>query len=230
MAFGLPISFGGAFDAGVGVANVGSALFGSNPNAGMMSIYQQMQDPMAGVYAAQQAATQNYVDQLKSNQWLIQANAEQQARDVRKDAKIFMKEQSFGYSDAGVLIEGSPVAMLENTRKQAGQMMRSILDNATVQMTGIERQIGATQNESKARLYGQQIAFQTDKANQMAGLASQSGGGLSSAISGLGNLFSGGVGSYTNPFSNPFGKPATTPSVAQGLDPNAIGLRGPIQI
>lgn len=230
MAFGLPISFGGAFDAGVGVANVGSALFGSNPNAGMMSIYQQMQDPMAGVYAAQQAATKNYIDQMKYNQFVIQTQSEQQARDVKKDAQNFMKEQSFAYSDAGVLIEGSPVAMLENTRKQASRTIQDILSNANIQMTSIERQIGATQNESKARLYGQQVAFQTDKANQMAGLASQSGGGLSSAIGGLGNLFSGGTGSYANPFSNPFGGTQKVPSAAQGLDPNAIGLRGPIQI
>lgn len=226
MAFGLPISFGGGFDAGVGVANVGAALFGGNPNAGMMSIYQNMQDPMQGMYAAQNAATEDFIAQLQAQKSLLGYETRQQAQRIRKDATQFQKTQMATASNSGVLIEGSPVALLEETRKNAAQMIRDTFNRGLVAAQNIERQIGATRNETKARIFAQQIGFQTDRANLMAGLASGSGGGMSSAISGLGNLFTGGIGSFANPNRN--SAAAVNPLLVAGaIDPTTT-LRGTI--
>ena len=209
MAFGLPMSFGGGFDLGVGLANVGSALFGRNPNEGMMAIYQQMQNPLLGVQAAQQAATDDFIAQLRNQQFLIQGQAQQEAQAVKREGIQFMKGQSFAASNSGVLIEGSPVALLEETRQYTKSAIQQIMSNASIASRNVEYQISAARNESKARMFGQNIAFQTDRANQMAGLAGSSGSGLSAAIGGLGNLFSGVSFAGLNPFGQNKSQQAT---------------------
>lgn len=68
--------------------------------------------------------------QAKKEAMLIEAQAEQQAREKQKALKGLMAQQRLGFAKSGVTLEGSPLLIMEETQQEGQQEISDILSNA----------------------------------------------------------------------------------------------------
>lgn len=193
-AFGIGMGLGsgmiGAF--GGGRSSNGAALttaLMNQPPTGLWNMYQNNVDQQAQMYDQQAKIA---LDEAGYT-------AEQKARDAHK----FRENQAVQYSSSGVLLEGTPVQVMNETVALAGQEIDAIMRRGAAQNELYRRQGNLVRNQGMANLLGSQLEFGTRQSQaimqaRMAGVNSSSPFGdmlmgLGSSLGGMQSRGSGGT-------------------------------------
>lgn len=165
-AMGSSMSTADKFAIGQGIAGVAGSLFA--PKSNSKSFMAQ-----SGPYVAAQAMYQQSIDNEVAAQndqadiAMSEANAE--AARVAREAKDFRENQANTYNNSGVLLEGSPMAVLNDTVEKASAEINAIQRRGAAQASLYRRQALKVANNGRATLLGQTVDF--NNASAKAGLA-----------------------------------------------------------
>lgn len=142
--------------------------------------------------------------------------AGREAQIKARDVKEFREMQALKYSGQGVLLEGSPMIVLEETRKRGQQEINAILRRGAAQADLLRRQALMVQTKGRASLLGEQAGFGFEKAKYEAAMKQVQTGAFDpagvvnilQALSGAGAMFNKpgtakAPGLYFNRLTNP---------------------------
>mgnify|MGYP000665034711 CR=1 FL=1 len=168
----------GAFNTAAGVA---MKLFsGPDPSSRISSA---AQGPFNYGIMMQQRAIQDEMAFAEKQASLTMEEGMRDAKKKAEDVISFREEQANQYNGSGVLLEGSPMLVLEETRRRGQEEVDAIAKRATASADFIRRRAAISANSARASLLGAQNDFMTQTAATK--MASAGNGGLIGAISQL---------------------------------------------
>lgn len=180
----------------------------------------------------QEHATGEEADLLEQQGHIAVEEAQRNATQTAFNARRFREQQANAYNGSGILLEGSPMMVLDETRRLAQEEVDAMMKQGGAYDDLYRRKAVITRNEGRAAILGQRAQFDVQKMqfeSQSAGFAAQQAQAkimaqpiqrsrLADTLNGLGgllDLFGGGSGSKTstgstrtasgagNPFSDP---------------------------
>lgn len=126
-------------------------------------VYGVLSDPFGGAQSLQARAVEDsakgYEDQAA--QALIEA-AQEATQKVRQ-VSAFREEQANKYLGSGVQLEGSPLQVLEETRRLGQQEVDAIFQRGLAQSELYRRGALVTRNQGRAQLLGQRMAYDVQR-------------------------------------------------------------------
>ena len=98
--------------------------------------------PVSGVLSggAQYYAGREQLKEARSQANLAEQEAMEKARLKGEEGKKFMSEQAYGYLKSGVMLEGSPMLVLEESKKNITEDMRAIKETGKATASSLRRQ------------------------------------------------------------------------------------------
>jgi hypothetical protein len=206
------------FSFGKGLANVGFSLFGGRGGGvDMPNPYDY--NPFTGAWQMQQMAVDEEARLLERQGDIALEESMAEGEQVAREGAHQREQQALNYQHQGVQLDGSPMLVLEETRRLVKQEVDAILRRGNNQSDLNRRRAMITRNEGRASLLGQQAQFGMSRAlyNVQQAQARQSstpgGSRIGSALDSLGGLFGGGGGGSSNTGGGMFG------NVNRGMDP-----------
>lgn len=158
-------------------------------NAGSRDSYAEA----SGQYGAYKGLQQQSItDELAANeqqaQFTIQ-DTEALAKQKASEVNQARSEQESGYLASGVTLEGTPLAILEHTRRLGEEEINAIKARgvATADLIRNRARIGAS--EAQAKMIGQDYSYGVDQMRSKMAASRTYGDALSSALTGAGNAF-----------------------------------------
>lgn len=203
----MPIDPKMGFQIGSAGINLASALFGGS--SGSEQTYQQG----AAAFGAAQQMQQNslnlqgslYDQQIQATM----ADAAEAARVKAREVRQFAEQQALTYSGNGVLLAGTPMKVVNDTRREGRLEVDYIMRSAAAQANLLRTQKMITMNQGMASMLGAQMQFTAQRAQAAMAASANKAGTLQSALSQLGGLFSTTGGGAAKPLTTP--KQPTTP-------------------
>lgn len=191
---------GANFGIGMALGKGIVGMFGSNSSYNGMYDYNPMSGPMA-MY--QQAVDQEaLLNERQGRVALDEANAA--AIQTAREGKRVREQQAVDYTNSGVLLEGTPIEVLNDTVARTGEEIDAIMKRGSAQAELFNRRANITRNQGRASLLGEQAQFNTRRAQAM--IASINGNSpFGNALFEIGSALSsnqGGVSLFKKPSSN----------------------------
>ena len=186
---------GGMFNAALGL---GASLFGGG---GQKSSTAFDSGTMGLLWGMQQQATQDQVDSLN---WQADIAIKESIRAAQKTAREglhFREQQAQGYNSSGFLLEGSPMAVLNETRKLVNEEVDAIAEQGANRAKLIRQQANQVGNEGRASILGQQMKFSSEQASAAASNALSRPNFALSAAKFIGAMAQSGGGGGIKPYS-----------------------------
>lgn len=173
-----------------------SSLFSNNSAATLIQGSQPALQTSQGVY--EQAFQQNAaLDQQSAS--LVEQTSALNAENAAIEGKTFREQQAQGYNNSGVLLEGSPMKVLEQTRQMAQNQVNSIISTGQQTSNQLLTQANQTLNAGYVGLLGQSNDYLTSLAQAKIASATNTTNGLAGDLTQLFSfLGSGGSSSYAS--------------------------------
>lgn len=213
------------YNIGSGATSAAGSLFGNNnqaQNPNLAAIYQSMQSPFETALAAQQRAFDQESALYESQAQLAELEAEATAAQKSREVSNFRENQANAYNASGVLLEGSPMIVLDETRRLGEQEIAAIRLRGQAQADTLRQRGALTQAQGRAAIFGERQKFTNNQTQaQIQSAAKQTkayGTGLTTALSAL-------LGS-PQAASVPRSKPASKPAAASTSNSPTGSLRG----
>lgn len=184
-----------AFKLGSGVVTTGFSLFGGSgdkgssfvqspnpykfdPYAAVFDPYKNVYDPYAsnpseGLNQAQYDSTNAEATLLEKQGRLAVEEAQRQATLTTTNAKTFREGQAQAYNASGVLLEGSPMMVLQKTWNDAKMQSDALVHAGESQYDLSLDKARIMRNEGRATLLGANSIFEANKAQYHAGMGLQ---------------------------------------------------------
>lgn len=154
----MGLSAGGAYQLGSGLVSLGAGMFGKQQQQ------TNMFDIMSGPYQALLAQQQDNYNQeaalYEQQAQIAQDEAAQTAEAKAREGQRAMQDQANQYNASGVLLEGSPLAVLDETRRLAQQEVDAIMRRGSAQSALYRRQGALIRNKGRADILGANIDYQ----------------------------------------------------------------------
>jgi hypothetical protein len=206
------------FAFGNAAASTGASLFGGKA----FNTFTPTANPMAGVQSLYQQSVDTEAANLNKQGDLAQSEAGMAALQKARDVKTFRENQANAYSGSGVLLEGSPMLVLENTRRLGQQEVDAIINRGQAMTELYRKNALITANQGRATILGQNIQFGAEQATARIQALTNSNR-LPAALGSFGSIFTGlGIGkgnaaaASTTGMSDPIAEAASiAPSVNQ---------------
>lgn len=181
------------FKLGSGLVTTGFSLFGNNdygssfaqsPNPYSFDPYQFVFNPYEIAYNPYKAG--NPAEGLLKQQFLSSGEeallierqgqiameeATRAAFNLARDAKSFREEQANAYNASGVLLEGSPMMVLEETRNRAKEEVDALIKHGAAVQELENKKAFILRNNARSELLGAQTLFGAEKTKYEAGMA-----------------------------------------------------------
>lgn len=180
-----------------------SSLFSNNSAATLL------QGSQSSLYATQEAYTQSFEQTANldvENANLVEQSTALQAENAAIEGKAFREEQAQGYNNSGVMLEGSPMKVLEQTRNMASEQVSNIIAQGQFSSQSLLMQSTQTLNQGYASLLGQNNDYQTSLAQAKIGASNNMFAGFGSDIAQGIQLFAG-LGTKKPTYTPPVGLP-----------------------
>lgn len=155
-----------AGNAAVTTAVPQAAAAGSN-NLGKYYAITQAMSALAGVAGgfAGRSAANNEADMLNAQADLALKEARRDAILKKREVSSFKESQAQKYNASGVLIEGSPMAVLSNTVRKGNEEIKAIMDRGEAMSNLYRMRARQTQNAGKAGLFSSFLTAGSGLAN-----------------------------------------------------------------
>lgn len=203
------------FAFGNAAASTGASLFGGKA----FNTFTPSANPMAGVQSLYKQSVDMEADSLNKQGDLAMSEAGQAALQKARDVKTFREQQANSYNGSGVLLEGSPMLVLEQTRRLGQQEVDAIINRGQAITELYRKNALITTNQGRAAILGQNIQFGAEQATaRIQSLANSNR--LPSALGSFASVFTGlgigkGAGAATG-MADPLAEAASiAPSVNQ---------------
>lgn len=157
----MAISPAMGFGIGKGIIGLGSAFKGGGTTP---SLYDNG-NPMAGVQQMQMQSNEIEAKSLEEQAQQAMYEAGLEAQQKAREAHLFRENQANTYSASGVLLEGSPMEVLNETRSLAQQEVDMILKRGQATGNVLRGKAFNTRSEGRAAVLGQNIKFASDAAS-----------------------------------------------------------------
>lgn len=148
-----------------------------------------------GAFNAAQAMQMKSLDsqQQMQNQQADEAVVEssEAAKQIAEQAKTARETQALTYDSSGILLEGTPMKVLNRTRELAQQEIAAVQRRGAAQANLFRMQGMIGSNEGRAQLLGAQMNFQAQQAQASMAAAAQKSASWQSLLSGLGGAMTG---------------------------------------
>lgn len=177
-----------------------SGLFGGG------SSFKEMPNPATGLQALQMQNIGVQQGLYEEQAQLAQREAMLEAGLLARQVRNFREEQALGYTQSGVLLEGSPVKVLNDTVRQGQMQVQAIMARGAAQASLLRTQAYILGNEGRASILGQNLNYATSQAQAKMQAAAQPslfakilGAVGGAALGGIGGSIGRGVaGLFTN--------------------------------
>lgn len=185
------------FQIGNAGINLASSLFGA-PSGG-----EQAYQTGAAAFSTAQQMQHSAID-FQGNLYDQQANiamseAAEAARIKAREGKQFAEQQALTYSGNGVLLAGTPMKVVNDTRAEARKEVEYLMRAGAAQANMFRTQKMIMQNNGRAQMLSAQMTFNAQRAQAAMAQAAQRSGSLQSALTQLGGIFGGTYSPYTAP-------------------------------
>jgi hypothetical protein len=134
-----------------------SGLF--NFSSATDGMYGALDNPLKGLYEMQQANTEQEALMQEKQAQVASDEAGIAAEQKAREVQTTRSEQANAYSASGVLLEGSPLAVLEATRRLGSQEVDALMRRGAAQADLYNQQANITRNQGRASLLGSQTAY-----------------------------------------------------------------------
>ncbi len=179
-----------AFGISSGVVNLGSAMFSKSADT-----YSSTAPAFYAAQSLQQQALsqQAALEEVQAGLAIKEANraAAAKARDVH----YIREDQALQYDGSGILLEGSPMEVLNETVRLGKEEVDALVDQGKSQADLIRRSSMIQQNQGIASLLGQTSQFNTGRAQAKIQQSQQKGAAINTALQGLTSVFGSNYGS-----------------------------------
>lgn len=165
-----------------------SGVFSNNSAATLL------QGSRSALDTTQAAFTQAFQENAAldvANAGLVEKSTAAQAQNAALEGKMFRENQAQAYNNSGVLLEGSPMKVLENTRQLAQQQVSNIIAQGQLTSQSLLQKGTQTINQGYASLLGQNNSYLTDLAGAKIGASNAMFSGFGSDIMQAIQLFAG---------------------------------------
>lgn len=176
-----------------------SSIFSNNSAATLL------QGSQPALYATQQAYTQSFEQNAAldvQNAGLVEQSTGMQAEQAALEGASFREQQAQAYNNSGVLVEGSPMKVLEQTRQLAQQQVSNIIAQGQLTSQSLLQKSTQTINQGYASLLGQNNDYLTQLAQAKISSSNNMFSGFGNDISQLINLFTGMSAGSSKPSSS----------------------------
>lgn len=164
-----------------------ASLFGGNTGASADSLYADAVNPMAGAMSFQRQAYQDEFDLQNIQANIALSEAADAAEAHAYDAEKFRKQQANAYNASGVLLEGSPMEVLNETTRLATKEVNAITRRGRATADVLRRRATATLNEGRSKLLGIESQFVTARSEAKIKSILARRSPISDALNGLGD-------------------------------------------
>lgn len=195
-------------------------FFGGLGQSSVYDVYAKAQNPLNGAMALQASATENQAQAYEQQADFSIQDATNQAQQIAFEALQARENQAQAYNSSGVLLEGTPLAVLEQTRQQGQKQINAVMQQGALTADLLRRNALVTRSQGRAALLGEQNDWLTQQAQAKIQSVGQGGflNSLNSATSSAVNSYAAqagysklfrsntngsGLGWLTNPFNRP---------------------------
>lgn len=175
------------FQIGSSLISTGAALFGGG--GGGDTGYGAAAGTLAATQAVQQSSIDMQANLYEDQAVLAEQEADAAAQQKAREVKQFREQQALGYSGGGVLLEGTPMKVLNDTRAQGLLEIQAIERRGAAQANMYRMQSTIMQNEGRAQMLAQTMQFNSEQAKAQMAMSATRAGGIQTALAGLGNMF-----------------------------------------
>lgn len=147
-----------------GALTAGTALFSLFGGSGSSSRSAYDPGAMNMMWGLQDKNIQNEQDAINAQADIALAEARRRAAKTAREGLHFRENQAMAYNASGILLEGSPMAVLNETRKLVGEEIDAITESGFAQADLMRRKAMQVGNEGRAALLGQRISYGADQA------------------------------------------------------------------
>lgn len=201
--------------------------------------YQQANAPFQAALNLQQQAYNQEADLYDQQAQIALDEAGRDAEIKARDAEKFRAQQALNYSASGVLLEGSPMEVLNETRRLASQEIDATLARGGAQADLLRQRAMQTRTVGRASLLGEQAKYTQQATQARIQEINNRGTGVPGLIGSIlssfgGALISKGITGGKNPFAKtrqpglpPIPPPTNTygilqPPIAGSIDPSLV--------
>jgi len=190
-------SGGAAFNGALSASTALFSLFGGKGSS--TSAYNP--GAMNMMWGLQDKNIQNEQDALNAQADIALKESARRAAKVAREGKQYREQQAATYNASGILLEGSPMAVLNETRKLVHEEIDAISESGAAQADLFRRKAMIVGNEGRAALVGQRMQFETDQAVSKAQEIGQRPNFALQAASFINSMYSGGGSKPYSPYS-----------------------------
>lgn len=195
--------------------------------------YQQANAPFQAALGLQQKAYDEEAALYDAQAQLALDEASREAAIKARDAETFRSQQALNYSASGVLLEGSPMEVLNDTRRKAGEEIDALLARGGAQADLLRRKAASTRTVGRASILGSMAEYSQRATQARIQEINSKGPGFASSLGSLltsfgGSLVSKGITGGKNPFAKTPGRAIPPPGPAMtGINPPLIEALNP---
>lgn len=178
-----------AFNSARGLGAAGAA-FATKP-AEFVNPYTAAAAPFNELLGLQNRINENEASAYDAQAELALMESDRDAAVKAREAKEFQQEQALKYSAAGVLLEGSPAAVMERTRALAQEEIDAISARGQATSDLLRRRGNIGRMQGRASLLGEKTKFAMSEAQMNLAAMQNTSNPFLDSLGSLGGLFSG---------------------------------------
>lgn len=179
-------------------ASLGGSLLFGGANRGTNSASLFNDGAMQGLWGMQQQNVDLQSRMYNEQGDIALSEATRSAAKTAREGKAYRENQANTYNNSGVMLEGSPMLVLNETRRLVEEETNAIVDRGKAQARLFRYQAQVANNEGRAAILGSQMNYFGNKAAaKISDIGSKPNIGLTLGKLG-GMLFGGKSGSTTN--------------------------------
>ena len=206
----------GAFSGMSSVMSLGGALM-SKPNSA--ELYQSSSPSFYAGLTLQQQAMADQTQFANAQAQQLQKETFAAARQKAREIHDIREQQALDFDNSGIILEGSPMAVLERTRSLGQEEIEAIEDSGVAGVTSILRQNMMQQNQAAAGIISATAQYNSGLASAKIRDYQTKASGINTALGSLNNMF----GNTTSPTSSlKQGNTYSNPGVGQVV-PGIVG-------
>lgn len=129
-------------------------------------LYTQQQEIQNQLFQSQQVAYDDEAAALESQGELMRLDSENAAMQKEREVKNVMADQAVAYLNSGVTLEGTPLDVIDQTRRHGFEEVKSILARGVAAQDLYARRAQGTRSQGRASILGQRYGLGVEQSQR----------------------------------------------------------------